>query len=195
MLPRLFAWREALTVVKPDTLIRWHRNGLRLFWRWKAKPQGRSRVPAELQKLIVKMAHDNPTWGEERIVAELLLKLGIRISLRTVRRYLPPDQGARRGPDAVEFQATPLVSKEGNYPVSVKLTLRLAGDNLVCRLSLQNRSKETINRIIFPNVGVPAAADAKEALVMPRLESMGRDILPGDELVLGINGRGNRLPV
>jgi len=73
----------------------------------------------------------------------------------------------RRGPDAVEFQATQLVSKEGSYPVSIKLTLRLAGDNLVCRLSVQNRSKITIDRIIFPVVDVPAAADASEVLVMP----------------------------
>jgi putative transposase len=100
LLSRLFAWREALTVVKPDTLIHWHRKGFRLFWRWKAKPRGRSRIPAELQKLIVQMADENPTWGEERIAAELLLKLGIRISPRTVRRYMPPDKGPQRGPSS-----------------------------------------------------------------------------------------------
>jgi putative transposase len=94
---RLFAWREALTIVQPDTLIRWHRKGFRLFWRWKSKPRGRPRVPAELQKLIVEMADENPTWGEERIAAELLLKLGVRVSPRTVRRYIPDDTGSRRG--------------------------------------------------------------------------------------------------
>ena len=61
----------------------------------------------------------------------------------------------RRGPDAVEFHAAQLVSKEGNYPVSFKLALRLERDNLVCRLSLQNRSKETSGRIIFPIVDMP----------------------------------------
>ncbi len=61
LLSRLFAWREALTVVEPDTLIRWHRKGFQLFWRWKSKPRGRSRIPAELQKLIVEMADENPT--------------------------------------------------------------------------------------------------------------------------------------
>ncbi len=96
----LFAWREALTIVKPDTFIRWHRKGFRLFWRWKSKPRGRPRIPAWLQKLIVEMANENPTWGEERIAAELLLKLGIRISPRTVRRYLPPDKGPQRGPSS-----------------------------------------------------------------------------------------------
>src|SRR5262245_59255118 len=79
LLSGLFAWRNALTVVKPDTLIRWHRRGFRLFWKWKSKPRGRPRIPAELQKLIVTMADDNPTWGEERIAAELRLKVGIRV--------------------------------------------------------------------------------------------------------------------
>ncbi len=55
MLARLFAWGEALTIVRPDTFIRWHRKGFRLFWRWKSKPRGRPRVPAELQKLIAEM--------------------------------------------------------------------------------------------------------------------------------------------
>jgi putative transposase len=98
LISSLFAWREALTIVKPDTFMRWHRKGFQLFWKWKSKPRGRPGVPAELQKLIVEMAHDNPTWGEERIAAELLLKLGIRMSPRTVRRYMPDDKGTRRGP-------------------------------------------------------------------------------------------------
>ena len=100
LLSRLFAWREALTIVKPDTFIRWHRKGFRMFWRWKSKRRGRPRVPAELRKLIVEMANENPTWGEERIAAELLLKLGIRVSPRTVRRYMPDDTGSRRGPSS-----------------------------------------------------------------------------------------------
>lgn len=99
-LSSLFAWREALTIVKPDTFIRWHRKGFRLFWRWKSKARGRPRVPADLQKLILEMANENPTWGEERVAAELLLKLGIRISPRTVRRYMPLAQGPPRGPSS-----------------------------------------------------------------------------------------------
>jgi putative transposase len=89
LLSRRFAWREALTIVKPETFIRWHREGFRLFWRWRSKP----RVPPDLQSLIAEMAKANVTWGEERIAAELLLKLGIRVSPRTVRRYMPPDPG------------------------------------------------------------------------------------------------------
>ena len=84
-----FDWREALIVVKPDTLIRWHRKGFRLFWKWKSRPRGRPQVPANVRKLIREMALSNPTWGEERIADELLLKIGIRTSARTVRRYMP----------------------------------------------------------------------------------------------------------
>jgi hypothetical protein len=62
LLSKVFAWREVLTVVRPETLIRWHRQGFRLFWRWKSKPRGRPQVPAELRKLIAEMADDNPTW-------------------------------------------------------------------------------------------------------------------------------------
>jgi putative transposase len=50
-LSRLFDWSNALTIVKPDTLIRWHRKGFRLLWKWKSRPRGRPRVPAELRKL------------------------------------------------------------------------------------------------------------------------------------------------
>lgn len=100
LLSKLFAWREAVTIVKPNTLIRWHRQGFGLLRRWKSKPRGRPRVPAELQKLIMEMASENATWGEERIANELLLKLGIRISPRTVRRYMPSDKGPQRGPSS-----------------------------------------------------------------------------------------------
>ena len=88
-LSRLVDWRRLLTIVKPDTLVRWHRKGFRLFWRWKSRGPGRPPIPADLRGLIAAMAAENRTWGEERIAAELLVKLGIRISPRTVRRYLP----------------------------------------------------------------------------------------------------------
>ena len=87
-LSRLFAWRQALVIVQPATLIRWHRQSFRLFWRWQSRP-GRPRIPTELQALIRQMAQDNPTWGQERIANELLLKLGLRVPPRTVRKYIP----------------------------------------------------------------------------------------------------------
>jgi hypothetical protein len=52
---RLIAWRHLLNVVKPDTLIRWHRNGFRLFWRWKSRPARRPRIPHEVQQLILRI--------------------------------------------------------------------------------------------------------------------------------------------
>src|SRR5881628_1336223 len=60
-LARFFEWRDALTVVKPDTLIRWHQKGFRLFWKWKSQPAGRPRVSVEVRKLIAEMAENNPT--------------------------------------------------------------------------------------------------------------------------------------
>jgi hypothetical protein len=87
-LGRWFDWRQALAVVQPKTFIRWHRRAFRLFWRWKSRP-GRPQIPIELQALIRRMARENPTWGQERIANELLLKLGLRVSPRTVRKYMP----------------------------------------------------------------------------------------------------------
>jgi transposase InsO family protein len=95
-LSRWFDWRQALAIVQPETFTRWHRQGFRLFWRWKSKP-GRPPIPAELQALIRQMARDNPTWGQERIANELLLKLGLRVSPRTVRKYMPKRLNHSRG--------------------------------------------------------------------------------------------------
>jgi len=81
-------WRSCLFVVRPETLIRWHRVGWRLLWRYKSRA-GRPPIPLELRQLIRHMATENPLWGEERIANELLLKLGLRVSPRTVRKYMP----------------------------------------------------------------------------------------------------------
>jgi hypothetical protein len=89
-LARLFDWRNALVIVKPATLVGWHRTAFRRFWRWKLRPVGRPQVTAELRRLIRRMAADNPTWGEERIADELLLKLQVRLSPRTVGKCVKP---------------------------------------------------------------------------------------------------------
>ena len=97
LLSHSFAWSDALMNVTPRTFIGWQRAGFRLFWRWKSRP-GRPRIPAELRALIREMAVRNASWGEERIANELLLKLGIRISPRTVRKYMPKQpRGQPRG--------------------------------------------------------------------------------------------------
>ena len=85
-------------IVKPETLIGWHRKGFKLWWRWKSR-FGRPRIPENLRQLIVRLVQENPTWGEERIAAELAVKLGILVSPRTVRAYWPQDidpRGCRR---------------------------------------------------------------------------------------------------
>jgi len=96
LLSRWFNWRDPLIVVKPRTFITWHRKGFRLYWRWKSDG-GRRPVPVELQHLIRKMARDNPSWGEQRIANELLVKLGLRVSPRTVRKYMPESAPATPG--------------------------------------------------------------------------------------------------
>jgi putative transposase len=81
----------------PETLIRWHRQGWRLLWRWRSRP-GRPTIPVDLQRLIVAMARTNPAWGEERLANELRLKLGLTVSPRTIGRYLRhfrPPRGRR----------------------------------------------------------------------------------------------------
>jgi hypothetical protein len=87
-LSRFFNWRDALVIVRPETMIRWHRGGWRLFWRVKSRP-GRPPIALEIQILIRRMANENPSWGEERIANELRPKLGIGVSARTVNKYLP----------------------------------------------------------------------------------------------------------
>jgi transposase InsO family protein len=93
---RLCDWQRALVIVKPDTLVGWHRKSFKLFWRWKSRP-GRPALRRDIRELIVRMARENPTWGQMRVAAELWLKLGILISPRTVRKYWPRGLDDRRG--------------------------------------------------------------------------------------------------
>jgi transposase InsO family protein len=81
-------WRDALVIVKPDTVIRWHRKGFRLYWRWISKRgPGRPRISEEVRELIRRFALENH-WGARKVHAELG-KLGISVSLATVSRYMP----------------------------------------------------------------------------------------------------------
>lgn len=80
-------WRLVLVIVKPSTVIGWHRLGFRLFWRWKSRG-GRPAIALEHRELIRRISKDNPSWGEDRIAAELRRKLGVAHSASTVRRYM-----------------------------------------------------------------------------------------------------------
>lgn len=101
---RLLEWKDALMIVKPETLIGWHRKGFKLFWRGKSRP-GRPALPREIQALIARMARENPTWGEERVADELWLKLGIHVSPRTVGKYWPVGDPRDRGGKRVSTQS------------------------------------------------------------------------------------------
>ena len=90
-------WRRALVLVKPETVIAWHRQGFRLWWNWKSgRRLGRPTAAANIRTLIRKMAEANPRWGAPRIHGELL-KLGIDVCQSTVAKYMgrlrpPPSQ-------------------------------------------------------------------------------------------------------
>ena len=99
---QLYRWfpsiLEVLTIIRPETLVRWHRAGFRRYWRWKSGEQGRRpQIQAELRALIRQMRVENPLWGAPRIHGELL-KLGFEVSQSSVakymvRRWVPPSQG------------------------------------------------------------------------------------------------------
>jgi putative transposase len=89
-------WRSALVIVKPETVVAWHRRGFRLFWTWKVRhgQSGRPAVAHEVRDLIRRMCRENPNWGAPRIHGELL-KLGIDIGESSVSKYM---RRARRPP-------------------------------------------------------------------------------------------------
>jgi len=86
-------WREALILVQPETVIRWHRRGFKRFWTWRSRHRGLGRpgIDRKVKELIERIATANPLWGAPRVHAELL-KLGIAISQRTVSRWMPRRQ-------------------------------------------------------------------------------------------------------
>ena len=97
----LFVWmcrllpslQSAITIVQPNTVLRWHRSGFRLYWRWRSRSWGgRPKVAIEIRSLIRRMSEENPLWGAPRIHGELL-KLGIEVAQSTVAKYM-----ARRRP-------------------------------------------------------------------------------------------------
>jgi putative transposase len=124
ILSRLWTqWRTALVIVKPETVIAWHRNGFGLYWCWKSRAgkSGRPCVSPAIQELIRQMSTADPLWGAPRIHGELL-KLGIQISQATVAKYMvrqrkPPSQTWRTFLEnhvqqlvAIDFLVVPTVS-------------------------------------------------------------------------------------
>jgi hypothetical protein len=90
---QLYRWfpsvLRVLHIVRPETLVRWHRAGFRSYWRWKSRNRGgRPRIDRDLRALIVEMSLENPLWGAPRIHGELL-KLGFQVAQSTVAKYMP----------------------------------------------------------------------------------------------------------
>ena len=99
LLSRLWSnWQSALAIVQPETVIKWHRQAFKLYWRWKSRAgkSGRPRIQPEIRDLIRRMSRENPLWGAPRILSELLLP-GHQVAERTVAKYMvrirkPPSQ-------------------------------------------------------------------------------------------------------
>lgn len=121
-LSRLWSgWRDSLAIVRPETVLRWHRQGFKLYWRWKSRSKpGRPKIDAEIRDLIRRMCRENATWGAPRIQSELAL-LGITVDETTVAKYMirhrkPPSQTWRtfienhvRDIVAIDFFVVPTV--------------------------------------------------------------------------------------
>ena len=101
---QLYRWfpsvLQVMTVIRPETLVRWHRAGFCCYWRWKSRSRGgRPQIDMELRALIRRMSIENPLWGAPRIHGELL-KLGFEVAQSSVAKYMvkrrgPPSQGWR----------------------------------------------------------------------------------------------------
>jgi len=138
---QLYRWFPAilrvLTIMRPETLVRWHRAGFRRYWRWKSRRRGgRPPVETELRALIRRMSIENPLWGAPRIHGELL-KLGFEVAQSSVAKYIvkrrvPPSQGWRtflrnHAPDiaAMDLFVVPTIGFDLLYaPVIVRLDRR-----------------------------------------------------------------------
>jgi hypothetical protein len=132
---------EVLTMIRPETLVRWHRAGFRCYWRWKSRRRGgRPQINTELHVLIRQMSIENPLWGASRIHGELL-KLGFEVGPSSVAKYMvkrrmPPRQGRRtflrnHAPDVAEMDlfVVPTIGFDLLYTFII---VRLGRRNLVC---------------------------------------------------------------
>jgi hypothetical protein len=142
---QLYRWfpsiLQVLTIIRSETLVRWHRAGFRCYWRWKSRPQGgRPQIETDLRALIRRMSVENPLWGAPRIHGELL-KLGFEVAQSSVAKYMvkrrgPPSQGAncccqpgrltrRRFTHSEEVQTASLISESSrDEPVATQKDYR-----------------------------------------------------------------------
>jgi len=181
---------EAAVIFKPETLVRWHRGGFRLFWRWRSRRRpGRPAVSGEIRRLVRQLSRENPLWGAPRIHGELL-KLGVDISQSTVAKYMerrrgPPSQSWRtflrnHAPHiaAVDLFVVPTISFKLLYGLAI---LRLDRRHLVWTNVTENPTAEWIARQIIeafpwdqaPRYLIRDRDRAYGAVVTQRLRAMG----------------------
>jgi transposase InsO family protein len=168
---QLYRWfpsiLEALTIIRPETLVRWHRVGFRFYWCWKSRTRGgRPQIEADLRGLIRRMSTENPLWGAPRIHGELL-KLGFEVAQSSVAKYMvkrrgPPSQGWRtflrnHAPDvaAMDLFVVPTIGFDLLYAFII---VRLDRRDLVWINVTTNPTAEWVARQIteaFPWDGAP----------------------------------------
>ena len=191
---QLYRWfpsiLQAFTIIRPETLVRWHRAGFRRYWRWKSRRRGgRPQIYAELRELIRQMSHENLLWGAPRIHGELL-KLGFSVAQSTVAKYMvkrrgPPSQGWRtflrnHAPDiaAMDLFVVPTIGFKILYGFVI---VRLHRRDLVWINVTTNPTAEWVARQIteaFPWDGAPGYMIRDRdriygAVVTRRLRAMG----------------------
>src|SRR6201990_763908 len=191
---QLYRWfpsiLEVVTVLRPETLVRWHRDGFRRYWRWKSRSRGgRPQIETELRALIRRMSVENPLWGAPRIHGELL-KLEFEIAQSSVAKYMvkrcgPPSQGWRtflrnHAPDiaAMDLFVVPTLGFDLLYGLVI---VRLDRRDLVWINVTANRTAEWVARQIteaFPWDGAPGYLIRDRdriygAVVTRRLRAMG----------------------
>ena len=184
-----------LAVIQPETLVRWHRAGFRLYWRWKSWPRGgRPQIEADLRALIRRMSLENPLWGAPRIHGELL-KLGFEVAQSSVAKYMvrrrrPPSQGWRtflrnHAPEiaAMDLFVVPTIDFNLLYALVI---VRLDRRQLVWIAVATNPTAEWVTRQIteaFPWSEAPRYLIRDRdaiygAIVIRRLRAMGLSRMP-----------------
>jgi len=191
---QLYRWfpsiLNVLTIIRPETLVRWHRAGFRSYWRWKSHPRGgRPRIETDLRVLIRQMSVENPLWGAPRIHGELL-KLGFEIAQSSVAKYMvrrhgPPSQGWRaflrnHAPDiaAMDLFVAPTIRFDLLYAFVI---VRLDRRNLVWINVTTNPTAEWIARQLTeafpwdeaPQYLIRARDRIYRTIVTRRLRAMG----------------------
>ena len=158
---QLYRWfpsiLQVLTIIRPDTLVRWHRAGFRRYWRWKSRSRGgRPEIETELRVLIRRMNVENPLWGAPRIHGELL-KLGFDLPQSSVAKYMvkrrdPPSQGWRtflhnHAPDiaAMDLFVVPTIGFNLLYAFVIIRLDRPSGD--CCHRRTDRRRYTKANRL------------------------------------------------